>query len=153
MQQEMCIILDSRATACAKGLSKSVAAGEVALLLGRSGSGKSIVLRELQASIGGVLVEVRDLKGALEETFLQVIERALAEHDIVIVDDLHLVTGSVNAREYHHSLLLDAALTAILGEASALRKRLVFAMDGEAPWPIRRRATEWTIQEFAAARS
>ena len=85
---------------------------------------------------------------AVEEAFLQMIEQALAHQEIVIVDDLHLVTQVVSACDYPRTLLLDAALTALMGEAVALRKKLVFGSDDEVPWPVARRAFTWKLAEF-----
>jgi hypothetical protein len=85
---------------------------------------------------------------ALEEAFLQMIEEALATHDIVIVDDLHLVTQVTDNCDYPRAFLLDAALTAIIGDAAALRKKLVFATVEDAPWPIVRRALTCDIGDF-----
>jgi ATP-dependent 26S proteasome regulatory subunit len=73
------------------------------------------------------------------------VDRALEQHDLVMVDDLHLVTEIVNANDYRY--LLDAALTAVLAEMPR-PKKLVFACDGDPPWPIRRRAYSGEIGQF-----
>jgi hypothetical protein len=159
MQQETDIILTPAQARALQALVEGLASGDILTLQGRAGCGKSLILRQLHTVTGGVLVNMRELISglaerqlqAIEESFLQMMEQALAAHDVVIVDDLHLVTELVDACDYPRAFLLDAALTAVLGEASALKKKLVFGMDGEAPWPIRRRAQEWTIEEFAAA--
>ncbi len=65
------------------------------------------------------------------------LDEAISKHTLVLVDDLHLVTDAVGSLD---SLLLDAELTAVLGDAAGQRKKLVFATSGEAPWPVRRRA-------------
>ena len=158
-KHESWIILTPGQERALQGLREGVATGDVVTLQGRAGSGKSTVLKHLHASTGGLLVRVREIPGrrgerlpeAIEEAFLQTLEQAMAQHDIVIVDDLHVVMEYVNTCEFPRALLLDAALTAILGEASAMRKKLVFSFDGEAPWPIRRRAHASTIEEFVAA--
>jgi len=106
----------------------------VLTLVGPSGAGKTAILRQLHARKGGVLVNVQAEE--FEEGFLEKLERALAWHDLVIVDDLHRVTG----RDLERTFILDAALTTILGEAGAQGKKLVFGVDGQAPWPIARRA-------------
>ncbi len=157
MQREMnltyCVLTPAQQRAL-DGLLEGVATGDVVTLKGRAGAGKTSILQQLHATVGGVLVGMREFiaclaghqPAAIEEAFLQMVEQALAKHDIVIVDDLHLVTEIENGSAYRY--LLDAALTAMLGEASALKKKLVFAFDGEAPWPIRRRAYQWTIDDF-----
>jgi len=132
---------------------EGVAAGHLVLLKARSCSGRTTVLQKVQAAIGGVLLGMREFPGvpvveepfAFEEFFLRVIEQALASSGLVIVDDLHLVTQVTRNRDYPHAILLDAALTAMLGDAAAFGKKMVFATDQEAPWPIERRAVEVEI--------
>jgi hypothetical protein len=88
----------------------------------------------------------------MEESFLQTIGDALASDDLILVDDLHLVTSIVNSFDYLRSYMLDAALTAILGEAGARKKKLIFGVNqDDAPWPIQRRADSWEIGDFDAA--
>ena len=130
--------------------------GDVLMLKARPASGRTTILRKLHEAIGGALLGIREfmqsLAGrrpeAIEEAFLQMVEQGLAHHDIVIVDDLHLVTQVVSSCDYPRALLLDAALTAIMGEAAAFRKKLVFGTDDEAPWPLARRAHTWKVAEF-----
>jgi predicted AAA+ superfamily ATPase len=84
----------------------------------------------------------------MEESFLRMIELALEQHDLILVDDLHLVTHVLDRHWYPRAYLLDAALTALLAEAAFLRKTLVFAVEDEAPFPVERRATVWEIEDF-----
>ena len=133
-----------------------ISAGNVLLLKGCAGSGRTIVLQKLAEAAGGVLLGMRQFMeslaggppAAIEEAFLQMIEGALAQADIVIVDDLHLVVQVAEACDYPRSYLLDAAVTAILGEAAALGKKLVFGTDGNTLWPLARRAYTCQIAEF-----
>jgi hypothetical protein len=85
---------------------------------------------------------------AIEESFLRMIEEAMEQHDLILVDDLHLVANVVQRYYYPRSHLLDAALTAILAEAGFRKKTLVFAVEESAPFPIQRRASVWEIGEF-----
>jgi hypothetical protein len=87
---------------------------------------------------------------AVEEAFLEMLDRAAASHQTVIVDDLHLVTAVVGACEYGRAFLLDAALTAALADAAIQRKTLIFGVQDDAPWPIERRACTWRIPAFTA---
>jgi len=140
-----------------EGLLGGLTAGDVLVLRGPAGSGKTTVLESVQAAAGGVLIGMRQFMcslaahppAAIEEAFLRMLEQALAAHDLILVDDLSLVTRVVNGDEYPRAFLLDAALTALLGEAAALKRKLVFASEGEAPWPIQRRAYSWDIGDFA----
>jgi ABC-type transport system involved in cytochrome c biogenesis ATPase subunit len=121
---------------------------DVLVLRGRAGAGKSTILTRVHAALGGILLGLRTFTeslashqpSAIEDALLQVIERALAASDLVIVDDLHMVTKIVRSGGSARTYLLDAALTAILAEAAVARKKLVFSMDGDPPWPIQRRA-------------
>jgi transitional endoplasmic reticulum ATPase len=137
-------------------LLSGIPAGEVFLLRGNPGAGKTTILQKVHASMGGRFLGMRQFMNALtardpaaiEEAFLGMLESSLASHDLVIVDDLHLITNVVESCDYARSFLLDAALTAILGEAASQRKKLVFALTDDAPWPIRRRAYAWEIGDF-----
>lgn len=118
-----------------------IAPGDVLTLHGGAGSGKTAVLNTLRYEAGGSLVRTAEIRPVVsEEGFLRTLEQALARHQVVIVDDLHIVTGLVERRHYLRTYLLDAALTTILAEATALRKTLIFGMEGTAPWPIALRA-------------
>jgi len=131
-------------------------AGDVFVLRAKPGMGKTTVLRYLHAQAGGTLLGIRQFleelmaRGpeAIEESFLRVLDDALAKFDLVFVDDLHLITNVVENCDYQRTYLLDAALTAVLGEAAAQRKKLVFATAEESPWPIRRRAYSFEIGDF-----
>ncbi len=138
---------------CLRG---GIEVADVLLLKSRPGCGRSAILEQFHHAAGGVLLGVRDFmqsltahnSNAIEEAFLQMVEQALAQHDLVIVDDLHLVTQAISSCDYPRAWMLDAALTAILGDAAANHKKLVFGTDDEAPWPLTRRASVWEIREF-----
>jgi transitional endoplasmic reticulum ATPase len=118
--------------------------------------GRSTVLQRVHETAGGTLVGAREFMqslaarqpAAIEEAFLDMVEQALAAHDLVIVDDLHLVSNTANSFKNPRAHLLDAALTGLMGEAVAWRKKLVFGVEDEAPWPVRRRAYQWEIGAF-----
>jgi hypothetical protein len=154
------VILSPAQQTAADCLLNGIPVGDVFVLRSAPGMGRSTILRKVHSVLGGAFVGVRQFIDALsarqpeaiEEAFLNAIEEVLASNNLVTVDDLHLVTSVVDNCDYPRSYLLDAALTAMLGEASARKKKLVFGVDhGDAPWPVRRRAYSWDIAEFQPA--
>jgi len=120
----------------------------IALLRGRPRSGKTTILKRLQTESGGVLLGLRDSANVvdsdapsfIEEGFLRMMQDALSSYDLVIIDDLQVITTVTHNSDPERAYLLDAALTAMIGEAVFLKKTMVFATEGDAPWPILRRA-------------
>jgi hypothetical protein len=144
--------------AARNGLLGGIPAGGVFVLRGQPGMGRTTILQKAHAVTGGALLGVRQIMTesgglqpwAIEEAFLEMLDNALLRHELVFVDDLHLVTSAGESCDYARTYLLDAALTAALGEASAQHKKLIFATTGDAPWPVRRRAFTWEIGAFGA---
>ena len=89
--------------------------------------------------------------GAIEEAFVNMIEPAMADHELILVDDLHLVMNVVESCSYPRAELFSAALTAVLDQAHSLRKKLVFVVEDQVPSPIQKRAYTCKIAEFAPA--
>ncbi len=133
-----------------------IAVGEVLVLRGPAGAGKTTILQMVHATMGGALIGMRQFIDelapreplAIEEAFLGMLDEALSRHNLVMVDDLHLVTNIVEGFDYPRALLLDAGMTAILGDAAGQRKKLVFATSEEPLWPVRRRAFSCVIGPF-----
>src|SRR3954465_4870714 len=75
--------------------------GNVFVLAGNDGAGRTTVLRQLHREVGGAFLSVKDFTAALrqrdpaavEETFEEMVLQALDGHDVVIVDDLRLLTA------------------------------------------------------------
>src|SRR6266852_2941470 len=104
-------------------LGHELSLGHILTLGGGTGLGRTTVLRKLHARIGGAFLGApewterlgRQHPLALEEAFEQMVLEALRDHDVVIVDDLHLVTCVVGGCNwaYPRKGLLDAALTTL----------------------------------------
>jgi hypothetical protein len=133
------IILTTTQQIAAERLLEGLDTRNVVVLQGAAGSGKTTVLKSLQAARGGTLLGAKQLR---EESMLHLIEEAIVTQELVLVDDLDLLGSSEIDRTY----LLDAALTAILADAGVLGCKLVFTVQTEAPWPVRRRAGVTAIQ-------
>ena len=131
--------------------------GNIIVLKAGCGMGRTTVLEHVHAAVGGHFMGMRQFLDALnshqpsaiEEAFLDMLDRAVAEHALIILDDLHLVSAIVDARDYPRSYLLDAALTAVLAEAALQGRTLIFGVEDMAPWPIHRRAYIWEIEAFS----
>src|ERR1700722_5688065 len=136
----------------------AVACGNVVVLQGNVGRGKTTVLKRVQEQLGGALLGMREFMQslesrrpfAIEEAWLGLLETTLAEHDLVILDDMHLIASVVEGYSYPRQNLLNAALTAVFEQAKG-RKKFVFAVEEEASEPIYRRAQICEIAEFTPA--
>lgn len=140
------------------GLLRSLSLGSVFALRGDTGSGKTTVLQEIHARIGGAFLPMKELldgfRGqhplALEETFEQLVMNALAHHDAVILDDFSLFAGVVNSGcgAYPRNGLLEIPLNSLTSHALQSGKKLIF---GDAPSfssSIHQRCLHWRIPQF-----
>ena len=141
----------------AEGVMRGLERGDCAVLQDRASDGKTTVLGHVHRQLGGVLIGVRQVlaklaayePAAIEEAFLDLIDEQVAENDVVIVDDLHLVKDVVESCDYVRKNLFEAVLTAALESAAAARKKLLFACD-EIPNVLARRGHSWFIQNLTA---
>lgn len=137
-------------------LSSALSKGDIFVLRALPGMGRTTVLSHVHGIAGGIFLGVRQFLNeltarppeAIEEAFVAMVDQALADADLVIVDDLHLVTAVVESCDYARSNLLDAALTAIVTEAAARNKKLIFGTAGDEPASVNRRAYIFEIAEF-----
>ena len=133
--------------------------GSVFALEGETGAGKTLILEAVHRVCGGVLLGMREFIAALqthapaaiEEAFVKMIEQAMADHELILVDDLHLVMNTVEGCNYPRAELFDAALTAVLDEAASLRRKLLFVVEDRVPSPIQQRAYTCKVDDFTPA--
>ena len=142
----------------AAALQTHVRTGSTIMFRCAPGLGRTTVLRHLHATLGGALLGVRDFldilrensPAAIEESFLSMMERALAAHDLVFVDDLNLLSDVTDTYNYPRSNLLDAVLSLLLEEAAASHRKLVLATDLTSTTDvIDRRAHQVKLTELA----
>lgn len=135
----------------------SLSAGAVCVLRADAGMGRSSILGTLQDELSASFVAAGQFlkllrersPDAIEESFMDAIERAFDEGEVVLVDDLQLITAVVQSYDYARPNLLEAVLTAVLDEAERRRKRLVFATTGtDEPATLRNRAFICEMEEF-----
>ena len=89
----------------ASHLLEAIPVGSVFALQGEGGSGKTLILGEIHRACGGALLGMREFiaslqahsPAAIEEALVSVVERAMVEHELIIVDDLHLVVNIVES--------------------------------------------------------
>jgi ATP-dependent 26S proteasome regulatory subunit len=107
--------------------------GHVFELHGPVGVGKSTVLRQLHQQLGGVLLHINDLAErqhgqhplALEETFGQLVMESLQAHDVVLVDDLQLLSDTVHTHGYPRMGWVQAVLVTLMTYAIEAQKTLI----------------------------
>jgi ATP-dependent 26S proteasome regulatory subunit len=130
--------------------------GNVFVLSGGGGLGRTTVLRRLHHDLGGAFLDMQTFTealrqsdpAALEETFEQLVLDALRTHDLVLVDDLRLLSAVATHHLYPRHGLLDAPLTTLTSCAAATGKKLVFSAVDDPSEPIKQRSHFARIREF-----
>ncbi|HEX4810799.1 MAG TPA: ATP-binding protein [Bryobacteraceae bacterium] len=139
----------------ADALLAAIPVGNVFVLRGKPGVGRTRILRHIHAQLGGVLVGATGFidsllmldAGGIEEAVFRFLSGTLDENDLVLMDDLHLITNITNSCDYPRTNLIDIVLTALLERAG--KKKVVFAVDqDDAPEVIRRRSYSYEIDNF-----
>lgn len=134
--------------------------GNVFVLSGDTGTGKTTVLRALHRQTGGAYLNAKDFLDAvrsrhplaIEEAFEEIVLAALQAHDVVIVDDLNLLTDVVGGcHSYPRSGLINAPLTTLTVYAAQSEKKLIFGHDGGTPTPVYQRSLGFHIHDFQPA--
>ncbi len=147
------------------GLLEALPIGNVLVLYGETGMGKTTVLREFHRRAGGVFLTIKDFVDAmqhrhplaLEECFEQLLLKELQANDIVILDDFQLiecVAGGCSGA-YPRRGFLDAPLTSLAAYVVESEKKLVLGHDGSPSTPIYQRTFfsgigEFKVEDYAA---
>lgn len=131
--------------------------GNVFVLHGNAGMGKTTVLREVERSHGGAFLIMNTFLDAmqskhplaLEETFEQWVRQALERHTCVLVDDLHLLQEVVQGCGFYpRSGFLNMPLKTLAVLAEQANKKLLFATEGQIPPPLFARCYRAGIGSF-----
>lgn len=138
-------------------LQNALPIGNVFVLTGDAGMGKTTVLREVERANGGAFLSMSAFLGAmqsrhpfaLEETFEQWVRQALEQHDCVLVDDLHLLQGVIEGCTFYpRSNLLNMPLTTLAVLAGQTNKKLIFATEDNIPPPLFARCYRAGVGDF-----
>src|SRR5260221_3699405 len=116
----------------------ALSVGSAFTFYGAPGMGKTKVLREVHRLRGGAFLTIKDfvdaMQGqhplAMEETFRRIMLDALMAHEVVILDDLHLLSNVVSSYMYPRNELLNAHLAALAMYAAEANKKLIFGNGG-----------------------
>lgn len=139
-------------------LRRDLPLGHVFVLEGWVGRGKSTLLSALHADAGGLLLSVRDLPDllrarhplAIEETFCEWVQQALAASPLVLVDDLNLLQDIVSGcGAYPRPGMFDVALASLVARATEANKKLVLATSGWTPSHVSYRARTYHLGELS----
>jgi transitional endoplasmic reticulum ATPase len=138
-----------------QGLFHALSVGNVLVLNGQAGSGRSTILRELHHTIDGKILTMHDFVDAMrsrhplqmEEMLFQVMMDAFAHYDVVFVDDIELISAVVGGCSYYpRSNFLECVLTAVTAYVVGTHKKLVLASCHSVA--IQSRSYQWGIGEF-----
>jgi AAA+ superfamily predicted ATPase len=111
------------------------------IMHGGIGMGKSTIVRHLHDRHGGGMIGIRDILEAtesvhplqVETAFLDLMVRELARHDLIFVDDIHLLLRLFQSSGYPRASLGDATFAALAAYVLAAEKQVVFLTDCHMP--------------------
>lgn len=143
-------------------LEKSLEFGRIHVIWGATGFGKSTMLAEIRRRrfANAPLLSTRDFLRtmhnrdpmAMEEAYGDMLRAALEEHDVVLVDDLHLLADVVTCNHFYtRKDYLNVPLTAIAEEVEERGKTLIFGCKGGTPAPISARCYYQGVKQLDAA--
>jgi transitional endoplasmic reticulum ATPase len=142
------------------GLMVGLKSGSIFRLWGGTGRGKTTVLREVHRQAGGAFLDMRDVVNAsvsqhplaLEETLYDLVMETLKAHDLVVMDDFHLIDlAQGGCHFYPRSGFLNAAAMGLCLHALHAGKKLVFGTSGQVTDAIGQRSYDFGIDKFKPA--
>jgi transitional endoplasmic reticulum ATPase len=141
-------------------LRQSLKASNLLLLTSYEGRGRTTVLRHLQKEMGGGFVtskEFLESSGArhplsLEEALHGAVAKALAEHDIVYVDDVDLIHDATSSCHFYpRGQYVETAMLELAELATRKGKTLVVSTDSSVATAFAARSFSASIPRFSAS--
>ncbi|HRW49019.1 MAG: AAA family ATPase [Caldilinea sp.] len=128
------------------------------VIRGGRGTGKSTLARYLHEQHGGGVIGIREMLEAsdtvhpmqVENAFLALMVRELARHDLLIIDDIHLLLLHFHGQFYPRAGLVEGTFATFAAYVFEADKRVVFLADGHLPDALTSRAFSQQIPPFTA---
>lgn len=128
------------------------------IIRGGRGMGKSTIARYLHEKHGGGLVGIREMVEAsdtvhplqVENAFLSLMVREMARHDLLVVDDIHLLLQHFHGQFYPRAGLVEATFATLAAYVLGADKRVVILTDGHLPDALTSRSFSQHIPPFTA---
>jgi len=108
--------------------------GQSVVLQANDGNGKTTMLRAAHARMGGIWLDAADLQSnlsskhplAVEETFYDLVSRALDDNAVVFIDDVDLLFRMLeHSQSYPRNSLLPLGIKALVARIAATGKTLI----------------------------
>jgi ATP-dependent 26S proteasome regulatory subunit len=113
--------------------------GRIVLLLGNIGNGKTTILTNAQATLGGVRIGPAELQTAaaevdplaVENAFYDLVTTALDSNSTVFIDDLHLIAQVIDGcHAYPRGGYIALTLSALAARAAATQSTIIISTAG-----------------------
>jgi AAA+ superfamily predicted ATPase len=138
-------------------LKRALSAGNLAVLMSAHGQGRTTILRHMHAETGGGFLGAQEFLEstgdrhplALEEALHSAVNTALLAHDIVYVDDIHLILHAA-VGQYPRHQYMEAALLDLAHIALRKGKKLIVSTSGAIAYTFLARSFGVSIPRFSA---
>ena len=141
-----------------EGLRAALQTGQIAVLWTADGLGRTTILRALHRETGGAFLSMRTFVDAMQERHPLQLEEALhrmlldavAANRVVILDDLHLLTGWMCCNyAYARQNYVEAIMASVCAAVVDTGKKFVVGVDRSAPEPVHKRAYSFGFDELS----